>query len=322
MLEQILVLLPQVLFDGFILGFIYAMIALGYTMVYGVLELINFAHSEIFMIGAVAGVEVFRYLAPLIPNGYLLLLVAVVVGAAVAGLTAILVERMAYRPLRRRGTTNRLVPLVTAIGVSFFLQDLVRLIEGLWHNEFFLRMRTIPDLEGSFTLFGGAIFIQTKSVIVIVVSVLMLWGLTYLVNRTKLGMAIRAVAQDLTTASLMGINPDQIISRTFLIGGALGGVAGVLFALIYTTINPYVGFLPGIKAFTAAVLGGIGNIPGAMLGGLVLGQLENFFGTYLPILTAGNFGTEYKDVVAFLILVFILLFRPQGLLGQMVKEKV
>ena len=322
MLEQILVLLPQVLFDGFILGFIYAMIALGYTMVYGVLELINFAHSEIFMIGAVAGVEVFRYLAPLIPNGYLLLLVAVVVGAAEAGLTAILVERMAYRPLRRRGTTNRLVPLVTAIGVSFFLQDLVRLIEGLWHNEFFLRMRTIPDLEGSFTLFGGAIFIQTKSVIVIVVSVLMLWGLTYLVNRTKLGMAIRAVAQDLTTASLMGINPDQIISRTFLIGGALGGVAGVLFALIYTTINPYVGFLPGIKAFTAAVLGGIGNIPGAMLGGLVLGQLENFFGTYLPILTAGNFGTEYKDVVAFLILIFILLFRPQGLLGQMVKEKV
>ena len=322
MLEQILVLLPQVLFDGFILGFIYAMIALGYTMVYGVLELINFAHSEIFMIGAVAGVEVFRYLAPLIPNGYLLLLVAVVVGAAVAGLTAILVERMACRPRRRRDTANRLVPLVTAIGVSFFLQDLVRLIEGLWHNEFFLRMRTIPDLEGSFTLFGGAIFIQTKSVIVIVVSVLMLWGLTYLVNRTKLGMAIRAVAQDLTTASLMGINPDQIISRTFLIGGALGGVAGVLFALIYTTINPYVGFLPGIKAFTAAVLGGIGNIPGAMLGGLVLGQLENFFGTYLPILTAGNFGTEYKDVVAFLILIFILLFRPQGLLGQMVKEKV
>ncbi|BAW02663.1 inner-membrane translocator [Thermus thermophilus] len=322
MLEQILVLLPQVLFDGLILGFIYAMIALGYTMVYGVLELINFAHSEIFMIGAVTGVEVFRYLAPLIPNGYLLLLVAVVVGAAVAGLTAILVERMAYRPLRRRGTTNRLVPLVTAIGVSFFLQDLVRLIEGLWHNEFFLRMRTVPDLEGSFTLFGGAIFLQTKSVIVVVVSVLMLLGLTYLVNRTKLGMAIRAVAQDLSTASLMGINPDQIISRTFLIGGALGGVAGVLFALIYTTINPYVGFLPGIKAFTAAVLGGIGNIPGAMLGGLVLGQLENFFGTYLPILTAGNFGTEYKDVVAFLILIFILLFRPQGLLGQMVKEKV
>lgn len=322
MLEQILVLLPQVIFDGFVLGFVYAMVALGYTMVYGVLELINFAHAEVFMIGAVVGVEVFRYLGPHLDNGYLLLLVALLLGGVVAGVTAILVERFAYRPLRRRGTTNRLVPLVTAIGVSFILQDLVRLIEGLWHNEFFLRMRTVEDLEGSFDLFGGAIFVQTKSLILILVSILMLLGLTYLVNRTKLGVAIRAVAQDLQTASLMGIDPDRIISRTFLIGGSLGGVAGVLFALQYTVITPYVGFLPGVKAFTAAVLGGIGNIPGAMLGGLVLGQLENFFGTYLPILTGGNFGTEYKDVVAFLLLVFILLVRPQGLLGQVVREKV
>ncbi|WP_022798988.1 branched-chain amino acid ABC transporter permease [Thermus islandicus] len=322
MLEQILTLLPQVIFDGFVLGFVYAMVALGYTMVYGVLELINFAHSEIFMIGAVVGVEVFRYLAPSVGNGFLLLLLALVLGGVIAGLTAILVERFAYRPLRKRGTTNRLVPLITAIGVSFILQDLVRLIEGLWHNEFFLRMRTVEGLESSFSLFGGSVFIQTKSLILIGVSILMLVGLTYLVNRTKLGVAIRAVAQDLQTASLMGIDPDRIISRTFLIGGSLGGVAGVLFALQYTTVSPYVGFLPGIKAFTAAVLGGIGNIPGAMLGGLVLGQLENFFGTYLPILTNGNFGTEYKDVVAFLILILILLFRPQGLLGQIVREKV
>ncbi|MER3556818.1 MAG: branched-chain amino acid ABC transporter permease [Thermus sp.] len=320
MLEQILSILPQVIFDGFLLGFVYAMVALGYTMVYGVLELINFAHSEIFMIGAVVGVEVFRLLAPAVPNGFLLLLIALGMVGAIAGGTAVLVERFAYRPLRKRGTTNRLVPLVTAIGVSFILQDLVRLIEGLWHNEFFLRMRTVENLEGSFQLLG--IFIQTKSVILILVSVAMLWGLTYLVNRTKLGMAIRAVAQDIPTSSLMGINPDQIISRTFLIGGSLGGVAGVLFALQYTTVTPYVGFLPGIKAFTAAVLGGIGNLPGAMLGGLVLGQLENFFGTYLPLLTNNNFGTEYKDVVAFLILIFILLFRPQGLLGQIVREKV
>jgi len=321
LLEQILVLLPQVIFDGFVLGFVYAMVALGYTMVYGVLELINFAHAEVFMIGAVVGVEVFRYLGPHIGNGFLLL-VALLLAGAISGMTAILVERFAYRPLRKRGTTNRLVPLVTAIGVSFILQDLVRLIEGLWHNEFFLRMRTVEDLEGSFDLFGGAIFVQAKSLILIGVSILMLLGLTYLVNRTKLGVAIRAVAQDLHTASLMGIDPDRIISRTFLIGGSLGGVAGVLFALQYTVITPYVGFLPGVKAFTAAVLGGIGNIPGAMLGGLVLGQLENFFGTYLPILTNGNFGTEYKDVVAFLLLVFILLVRPQGLLGQVVREKV
>lgn len=320
MLEQILAILPQVIFDGFLLGFVYAMVALGYTMVYGVLELINFAHSEIFMIGAVVGVEVFRILAPSVPNGFVLLLLALILGGAIAGGTAVLVERFAYRPLRKRGTTNRLVPLVTAIGVSFILQDLVRLIEGLWHNEFFLRMRTVGNLEGSFQLFG--IFIQTKSMILILVSIIMLWGLTYLVNRTKLGMAIRAVAQDIPTSSLMGIDPDQIISRTFLIGGSLGGVAGVLFALQYTTVTPYVGFLPGIKAFTAAVLGGIGNLPGAMLGGLVLGQLENFFGTYLPLLTNNNFGTEYKDVVAFLILILILLFRPQGLLGQIVREKV
>ncbi|MGQ9510930.1 MAG: branched-chain amino acid ABC transporter permease [Thermaceae bacterium] len=320
MLEQILSILPQVIFDGLLLGFVYAMVALGYTMVYGVLELINFAHSEIFMIGGVVGVEVFRYLAPSLPSGYLLLLLALVLGGVIAGLTAVLVERFAYRPLRKRGTTNRLVPLVTAIGVSFILQDLVRLIEGLWHNEFFLRMRTMEDLEGSFEVFG--IFVQTKSLILILVSIAMLWGLTYLVNRTKLGMAIRAVAQDIPTSSLMGIDPDKVISRTFLIGGSLGGVAGVLFALQYTTINPYVGFLPGIKAFTAAVLGGIGNIPGAMMGGLVLGQLENFFGTYLPILTNGNFGTEYKDVVAFIILILILLLRPQGLLGQIVREKV
>ncbi|PZA06637.1 MULTISPECIES: branched-chain amino acid ABC transporter permease [unclassified Meiothermus] len=320
MLNALLQLLPQVFLEGLLLGFVYAMIALGYTMVYGVLELINFAHSEIFMIGAVTGVEAFRYLAPVIPNALLLLLIALLLGAAVSGAVAVWVERLAYRPLRKRGTTNRLVPLITAIGVSFVLQDLVRLIEAIWHNEFFLRMTSLPALEQSFALPG--VFVQLKSIILVVVSILMLLGLSYLVNYTKLGTAIRAVAQDMNTAALMGINPDQIISRTFLIGGALAGVAGVLFAVQYTTISPYVGFLPGIKAFTAAVLGGIGNIPGAMVGGLVLGQLETLAGTYMPTLTNGNFGTEYKDVIAFLILILLLLFRPQGLLGQVVKEKV
>ncbi len=321
MLEQILSILPQVIFDGLVLGFVYAMVALGYTMVYGVLELINFAHSEIFMIGAVVGVEVFRYLAPHVPNGFLLLLIALLLGGALAGGTAILVERLAYRPLRKRGTTNRLVPLITAIGVSFILQDLVRLIEGLWHNEFFLRMRTVEDLEGSFNLFGGAIFVQTKSLILIVVSMAMLVGLTYLVNRTKLGVAIRAVAQDLSTASLMGIDPDRIISRTFLIGGSLGGVAGVLFALQYTTVSAYVASCRA-SSLHRRRFGRDRQHPRGHAGSLVLGQLENFFGTYLPILTNGNFGTEYKDVVAFLILILILLLRPQGLLGQVVKEKV
>lgn len=318
-------ILPQTLLEGLLLGFVYAMIALGYTMVYGVLELINFAHSEIFMIGGVAGLEVFRYLSNgkglEVHNPVLLLFLALVVGGGVAGLVAVLVERLAYRPLRKRGTINRLVPLITAIGVSFLLQDLVRAIEALWHNEFFLRYPTYPLLEKTFFLPLG-MTIQTKAILVIVIAVLMLLGLNYLVNHTKLGRAIRAVAQDMNTAALMGINPDAIISRTFLIGGSLGGVAGVLFGLMYTVISPYSGFLPGIKAFTAAVLGGIGNIPGAVLGGLVLGQLETVGGTYLSFLTAGNFGSEYASVLAFLTLILILLFRPQGLLGQNVGEKV
>jgi branched-chain amino acid transport system permease protein len=313
-------LLPQVLFDGLLLGFVYAMIALGYTMVYGVLELINFAHSEIFMIGSVVGIEVFRLLTGYVPNPYLLLVIALILGGLISGMTAVGVERLAYRPLRKRGTKNRLVPLITAFGVSFVLQDLVKLLEGLWHNEFFLSMKNVGELEQSVMLFG--VFIQYKSFILIGVSLVMLGALMWLVGRTRLGLAIRSVAQDPGTAGLMGIDPEKIISRTFLIGGALGGVAGVLFALQYTTVSPYVGFLPGIKAFTAAVLGGIGNIPGAVVGGLVLGEIETLAGTFLPVLTGGAFGTEYKDVLAFLILIMLLLFRPQGLLGQVVKEKV
>jgi branched-chain amino acid transport system permease protein len=319
-LQTLLTMMPQVLFEGLLLGFVYAMIALGYTMVYGVLELINFAHSEIFMIGGVVGVEVFRAMAPTAQSGFVVLFLAIVTGGLVSGLMAVLVERLAYRPLRRRGTTNRLVPLITAIGVSYVLQDLVRLIEALWHNEFFFRMESMASLDGAFTVLG--IFIQYKALIVIGVSLAMMLGLTFLVNKTKMGLAMRTVAQDMGTARLMGINPDRVISSTFFIGGGLGGVAGVLFALLYSTINPYSGFLPGIKAFTAAVLGGIGNIPGAMVGGLVLGELETLAGTYFPTLTNGVIGTEYKDIIAFLALILLLLFRPQGLLGHVVKEKV
>ena len=309
------------LLEGLLLGCVYAMIALGYTMVYGVLGLINFAHSEVFMIGAVAGVEVFRLLAPHISSPWLLLAAALLGGGAVAGLTAMAMERLAYRPLRRRGTRNRLVPLITAIGVSFFLQDFVRLIEGVWHNEFYLDYPSLPAFDRSFALPMDT-QLQAKSIVVMVVAVLMMAGLQALVKRTRLGRAIRAVAQDLPTASLMGINPDQIISRTFLIGGFLGGVAGVLFGLMYTQVNPYVGFIPGVKAFTAAVLGGIGSIPGAMLGGLLLGVIETAAAFYLPLLTGGNIGPEYKDIFSFAVLVLLLLVRPQGLLGRAQREKV
>ena len=318
-------ILPQTLLEGLLLGFVYAMVALGYTMVYGVLGLINFAHSEVFMIGAVIGLEVFRFWgnpeAPVIANPFLLLLAALIFAAAGSGIMAVLVERFAYRPLRKRGSKNILVPMITAIGVSFLLQDLTRIYAALHHNEFNMQYRTYDALNQTFNLPFQTI-IQVKGIIIIVVSILMLIGLTYLVNRTKLGKAIRAVSQDMQTASLMGINPDVIISRTFLIGGSLGGVAGVLFGLLYTNVTPYSGVLPGLKAFTSAVLGGIGNIPGAMVGGLILGQLETLSGTYLPFLTNGNFGTEYKDVFAFLTLVLLLLFRPQGIFGQNVSEKV
>jgi len=322
---ELLSILPQTILEGLLLGFVYAMVALGYTMVYGVLGLINFAHSEVFMIGAVIGLEVFRFWgnpeAPVISNPFLLLLAALLFAAVGSGVMAVLVERFAYRPLRKRGSKSILVPMITAIGVSFLLQDLTRIYAALRHNEFNMQYRTYDALNTTLQL-PLETTIQVKGIIIILVSILMLIGLTYLVNRTKLGKAIRAVSQDMQTASLMGINPDAIISRTFLIGGSLGGVAGVLFGLLYTNVTPYSGVLPGLKAFTSAVLGGIGNIPGAMAGGLILGQLETLSGTYLPFLTNGNFGTEYKDVFAFLTLVLLLLFRPQGIFGQNVSEKV
>jgi branched-chain amino acid transport system permease protein len=314
-------ILPSVILEGLLVGCVYAMIALGYTMVYGVLGLINFAHSEVFMIGAVTGVEVYRYLSPYIPNPYLLLIVATITAGFVSGGTAMAIERLAYRPLRRRGYTNRLVPLITAIGLSFFLQDLVRLIEGLWHGEFYMNYPSNATLEHTLML-PLDMTLQVKGLVVMVITLIMLIGLWVLVKRSRLGKAIRAVAQDLTTSSLMGINPDQIISRTFFIGGFLGGVAGVMFGIMYTQVNPFVGFIPGIKAFTAAVLGGIGSIPGAMLGGLILGQLETLGGFYLPFFTDGVIGTEYKDVFGFIILVLLLLCRPQGLLGKAQKDKV
>ncbi len=326
------VLLPQVLIDGITLGFVYATIALGYTMVYGVLEFINFAHGEIFMFGAFAGVELMIFMSnqgyfdgigDLMAYSYVLL--SILAGMLVAGLLAISVERVAYRPLR---AAPRLVPLISAIGVSFFLQDAMRFIQSSVHGDFYRSYPTFGPFTERVTFFsvdlnGRAIdiTIQNKSIIMIIVAIVMLAGLNYLVNGTKIGKAIRAVAQDQRTASLMGINVNAIIAITFLIGGALGGAAGVLYAFKFTRVDPFMGFLPGLKAFTAAVLGGIGNITGAMLGGIVLGLLESFAASYLSIFTNGAFGAEYKDIFAFIILIGILIFKPSGLLGQTVSQK-
>jgi branched-chain amino acid transport system permease protein len=327
-----LILLPQVLIDGITLGFMYAIIAMGYTMVYGVLEFINFAHGEFVMFGAFAGVELLIWLNA---QGILRtselwltmvwLILAILLGMGVGGTLAVSAERFAYRPLRG---TPRLVPLIAAIGVSFLLQDTMRFLQSAIHGDFY---RTFPEF-GPFaqrlTLFSLSIdgrsidiAIQYKALLLITFAIIMLVALNYLVNATRLGKAIRSVAQDQRTASLMGIDVNRIIALTFLIGGAMGGAAGVLWTFRFTRADPYMGFIPGLKAFTAAVLGGIGSIVGAMLGGMVLGLLESFAASYFSIFSRGAFGAEYKDIFAFGILILVLIFRPQGLLGGKTTQK-
>ena len=273
------------------------------------------------MVGAVVGVELIT--AILIPTGLhalIQVIIAIVVAAAVAGALAVGIERVAYRPLRVRNAP-KLVPLISAIGMSLLLIDVMRLILNPANPN-----RPFPS-GGTFEFFSqqldfGFVQINYKTLTVFVVVMVMLAGLIYLVNYTNLGRGIRAVAQDQATSSLMGINVSNIIVLTFFIGGALGGVAGVLYALKYGVASPVMGFIPGLKAFTAAVLGGIGSIPGAVVGGLLLGLLETVAGTYLPLMTNEQIGTEYKDIVAFGLLIVILIFKPAGLLGKAVAEKV
>ncbi|MCM3733057.1 branched-chain amino acid ABC transporter permease [Fictibacillus nanhaiensis] len=328
MVAEILQSLPQVLVDGLALGAIYAVIALGYTMVYGILELINFAHGEIFMAGAFIGVAMLilmtgmGWLAAM--PAVLALILVLVVTSILTGFMGVGIERMAYRPLRN---APKLITLISAIGVSFLLQDLVRFITeykrgnyiltgpSMFNEQFAIKFSSISSS------FSDAFF-KTSTIILIISVVLMMIGLDFFVNKTKWGMAMRAVAQDRETASLMSINVNKIISLTFFIGSALGGATGVLFAVQYGTIDPYIGFILGLKAFTAAVLGGIGNIRGAMAGGIMLGLLEMFAAANLQLLTGGIFGAEYKDVFAFAILIIVLIFKPEGLFGKAVTEKV
>lgn len=317
--------LPGMIISGIGIGFVYAMIALGYTLVYGVLKFINFAHSEIFMTGSVIGFEFMRRLSDAGTlqswNPVLLIVTTVLLAMLVSGLLAVVVERVAYRPLRG---APRLVPLISAIGVSLFLIDFVRAIEAMTRNEFTLTY-PISDLEWLRTplavFFGDTrVNVRPTSIIIIIGAVITLLALNYFVNGTKLGRGIRAVAQDQTTAGLMGINVNLIISLTFFIGGAFGGAAGALFGMNVGTVTPVVGFTPGIKAFTAAVLGGIGNVTGALLGGITLGLVEAFLNgilVYFPAL-----GARYTDIFTFAVLILVLIFKPSGLLGERVDEKV
>lgn len=317
--------LPGMIISGITIGFVYAMIALGYTLVYGVLQFINFAHSEIFMVGGVMGYEVLMRIndsgSLLAWNPFLLIIFVVLMAMLASGLLAVGIERVAYRPLRG---APRLVPLISAIGVSFFLIDLVRGFEAITRNQFNLTYplnqldwtRTpIPLLIGETT-----VNIRPSQIIVVIGAVITLVALNYFVNGTKLGRGIRAVSQDMTTAGLMGINVNRMISLTFFVGGAFGGAAGALFGMNVGTITPFVGFFPGIKAFTAAVLGGIGNVTGALLGGLTLGMVESFLNGILVYFPA--FGQRYTDIFAFSVLILILIFRPSGILGERVDEKV
>ncbi len=325
LMDQVNRQLPGMIISGITIGFVYAMIALGYTLVYGVLKFINFAHSEIFMVGSVVGFEVMQRLSEAghLPSWSPVLLVVVVVLAAMlaSGLLAVLIERVAYRPLRG---APRLVPLISAIGISFFMVDLVRAVEAITRNDFNLTypLNSLEWVRNPVKLAIGenTVNIRPTQFIVVLGAVVTLIALNYFVNGTKLGRGIRAVSQDMTTAGLMGINVNRMISLTFFVGGAFGGAAGALFGMNVGTVTPFVGFIPGIKAFTAAVLGGIGNVTGALLGGLTLGLVESFLNgllVYFPAL-----GQRYTDVFAFSVLILILIFRPSGLLGERVDEKV
>ena len=295
----------QQFINGMIKGSLYAMIALGYTMVYGILGIIIFAHGEVFMIGAMVAMTVTTLLVKAGLGPVVALLIATLVAMVACMITSFLIERLAYRPLRH---APKLAPLITAIGVSFILQALAMQFWGREHFPF-------PDVfpADRINLFGN-VGITMREIIIMVVSLIMMGGLFVLVNHTKLGRAMRATSENVNVTALMGVNPNRVISATFMIGAALAAVAGILFASNYGgKVHFYMGFIPGMKAFIAAVLGGIGNIPGALVGGLALGLVE--------AMGAGYISAEYEDVFAFVVLVVVLIFRPSGLLGQRVADR-
>ncbi|OUD12071.1 branched-chain amino acid ABC transporter permease LivH [Thioflexithrix psekupsensis] len=299
----------QQLINGITLGAIYGLIAIGYSMVYGIIGMINFAHGEIFMMGAFHALIVFLILGALgmtwIP---LALFIVLIVGMLLTATYGWTVERLAYRPLRG---SFRLAPLISAIGMSIFLQNYVQLLQGA-------QVKPLPPvIEGGFILMQKqdyTVVLSYLQILIVVLTIVLMTAFSLLISKTKLGREQRACEQDRKMAALLGINVDKTISLTFVMGAALASVAGMMFLLYYGVIDFFIGFLAGIKAFTAAVLGGIGSLPGAMLGGLLIGLIEVFWSAYFTV--------EYKDVAAFSILVLVLIFRPTGLLGKPEVEKV
>jgi branched-chain amino acid transport system permease protein len=304
------ILLQQVI-NGVVQGSVYALVALGYTMVYGILGLINFAHGEVVMVGAMLALSVLTALIGAGVPPFLSLLLSCVLAMAGCMALGYTIERVAYRPLRH---APRLAPLITAIGVSIFLQNFAMMIWGREYHSFPQLIANTPHNV------AGAI-ISNIQVIIFVLAVLIMSGLMAIVHRTRLGRAMRAVAENQHAAQLMGVNVDRVISITFMLGSALAAIAGVMVSANYGIAHYYMGFLLGLKAFTAAVLGGIGNLRGAMLGGLLLGLIESLGAGYIGDLTGGIFGSNYQDVFAFFVLIAVLIFRPSGLLGERLAER-
>lgn len=300
-------MLLQQLINGLTLGSVYALIALGYTMVYGILELINFAHGEIYMIGAYLSIIILGFFTATgltTTNLFLSLLATIVLTVIVCSAYGLTMERVAYKPIRN---APRLSPLISAIGVSIFLQNYVMLTQGATDKVFPQRFG-----EAGFQFLNvNATYLQ---IVIILVSGLLMLSLQVFIRRTRLGKAMRATAQDKTMAALVGINVDSVIAATFITGAGLAAVAGIMVASYYGVVNYSIGYIAGIKAFSAAVLGGIGNIPGAMLGGIILGLVESLGSAYIS--------SEYKDAYAFIILMIILLVKPSGILGRTTEEKV
>ena len=299
----------QQLINGLTLGAIYGLIAIGYTMVYGIVGMINFAHGEIYMIGAFISLIAFAIMAQLgVQSVAAALLIVLLVTMLFTGVYGWTVERIAYRPLRR---SFRLAPLISAIGMSIFLQNGVQVLQGA-------RVKTLqPLIQGGFKLMeedGFVVTLSTLQIVIILTTIVLMAGFAFLIDRTSLGRAQRACEQDRLMAELLGVNTDRAISITFVIGASLAAVAGLMVTLYYGVVDFFIGFLAGLKAFTAAVLGGIGSIPGAMLGGLIIGLTESLWAAYLP--------AAYKDLAAFALLILILIFRPTGLLGRPEVEKV
>ena len=299
----------QQLINGLTLGSIYGLIAIGYTMVYGIIGMINFAHGEIYMIGAFISIIALLVLGLIgvsyVPLALALVLLTTMLFTAIYGWT---VERVAYRPLRG---SFRLAPLISAIGTSIFLQNYVQILQGARGKPM------PPHVQGGFTIFesgGFAVRLSYLQLLIMLVTLALMAGFSTLIATTPLGRAQRACEQDMQMASLLGIDVDRVISMTFVMGAALAAVAGLMVTLYYGVVDFFIGFLAGVKAFTAAVLGGIGSLPGAMLGGILIGLIEAFW--------SGYFSVDYKDVSVFVVLILVLVFRPTGLLGQPELEKV